>query len=574
MPINKYQQVKTEDTDTDSSHSRNSSNGGMKDLTSIENTATAVVPASNLPATYSSQHLISGSSEDVECKERISLPRQSLSKSETEDANVKFGDIPKKHIFTVVVLCVLTDLQNDFGINDSLAGLLQTAFIISYMIFAPIFGYLGDRYSRTLIMGFGIALWSATTFFGSFMPNYTWFVVFRALVGIGEASYSTIAPTIISDLFVKDMRSKFLALFYFAIPVGSGLGYIIGAETANALGDWRWALRVTPALGALAVVLLFFCTEPVRGEAEGSHNLEATSYTEDLKALIKNPSFMLSTGGFTCVAFVAGALSWWGPTYMYLGLKSQIGNENLSLNEVSFNFGVVTMLSGILGVPLGSYLSQKFIKKYPRCDPIICALGLIISAPLMAAAMILVTANSTLTYTLIFFAELSLNLNWAIVADILLYVVIPTRRSTAEAFQILISHTFGDAGSPYLVGVISDAIKVALRVAPAGLAIGLQSFSQVKDETFMTTTEPVELFVDPESEKIKFQSLQYALFSTCFVEILGGIFFFLTAAYIIRDKTRAEQVVKGLHAIQLNESISEMSSNTSPIHKNLDQLIY
>uniref|UniRef100_A0A336KI24 CSON008585 protein n=1 Tax=Culicoides sonorensis TaxID=179676 RepID=A0A336KI24_CULSO len=563
MPINKYQQVKTEDTDTDSSHSRNSSNGGMKDLTSIENTATAVVPASNLPATYSSQHLISGSSEDVECKERISLPRQSLSKSETEDANVKFGDIPKKHIFTVVVLCVLTDLQNDFGINDSLAGLLQTAFIISYMIFAPIFGYLGDRYSRTLIMGFGIALWSATTFFGSFMPNYTWFVVFRALVGIGEASYSTIAPTIISDLFVKDMRSKFLALFYFAIPVGSGLGYIIGAETANALGDWRWALRVTPALGALAVVLLFFCTEPVRGEAEGSHNLEATSYTEDLKALIKNPSFMLSTGGFTCVAFVAGALSWWGPTYMYLGLKSQIGNENLSLNEVSFNFGVVTMLSGILGVPLGSYLSQKFIKKYPRCDPIICALGLIISAPLMAAAMILVTANSTLTYTLIFFAELSLNLNWAIVADILLYVVIPTRRSTAEAFQILISHTFGDAGSPYLVGVISDAIKVALRVAPAGLAIGLQSFSQVKDETFMTTTEPVELFVDPESEKIKFQSLQYALFSTCFVEILGGIFFFLTAAYIIRDKTRAEQVVKESQISESTESTSQSLDNST-----------
>lgn len=119
---------------------------------------------------------------------------------------------------------VLADLQKDFNISDSYAGLLQTAFIISYMVFAPIFGYLGDRYSRRLIMGFGIGLWSATTLAGSFMPNYHWFVVFRALVGIGEASYSTIAPTIISDLFVKDLRSKFLALFYFAIPVGSGLG--------------------------------------------------------------------------------------------------------------------------------------------------------------------------------------------------------------------------------------------------------------------------------------------------------------------------------------------------------------
>lgn len=50
--------------------------------------------------------------------------------------------------------------------------------------------------------------------------TFGWFLLFRALVGIGEASYSTIAPTIISDLFVKDVRSKMLALFYFAIPVG------------------------------------------------------------------------------------------------------------------------------------------------------------------------------------------------------------------------------------------------------------------------------------------------------------------------------------------------------------------
>lgn len=92
------------------------------------------------------------------------------------------------------------------------------------MVCAPIFGYLGDRYSRRWIMILGVALWSGTTLLGSFMQQFGWFLAFRALVGIGEASYSTIAPTIISDLFVNDMRSKMLAMFYFAIPVGSGLG--------------------------------------------------------------------------------------------------------------------------------------------------------------------------------------------------------------------------------------------------------------------------------------------------------------------------------------------------------------
>lgn len=74
----------------------------------------------------------------------------------------------------------------------------------------------------------GLSLWALSTFIGSFMKNFWAFLFFRALVGIGEASYSTIAPAIISDLFRKDSRSRVLALFYFAIPVGTGMGYIIG----------------------------------------------------------------------------------------------------------------------------------------------------------------------------------------------------------------------------------------------------------------------------------------------------------------------------------------------------------
>lgn len=119
---------------------------------------------------------------------------------------------------------VLPEIELEFHMDNIQSGLLQTTFVISYMIFAPAFGYLGDRYSRRWIMILGVALWSGTTFLGSFMSTYNSFIFFRALVGIGEASYSTIAPTIISDLFINDLRSKMLAMFYFAIPVGSGFG--------------------------------------------------------------------------------------------------------------------------------------------------------------------------------------------------------------------------------------------------------------------------------------------------------------------------------------------------------------
>ena len=171
-------------------------------------------------------------------------------------------------------------------------GLLQTAFIISFMVFAPLFGYLGDRYSRKAIMAAGVFLWSIFTLIGSFMyakpenrklgwgnPDFWTFLACRAMVGIGEASYSTIAPTIISDMFVKNMRSRMLALFYFAIPVGSGLGYIVGAECAKAGDSWHWGLRATPVAGAIAVVgILFFMMDPPRGESEGHQDMVAQSY--------------------------------------------------------------------------------------------------------------------------------------------------------------------------------------------------------------------------------------------------------------------------------------------------------
>ena len=147
------------------------------------------------------------------------------------------------------------------------------------MIFAPIFGYTGDRHSRKLIMAFGVFLWTVFTIVGSFMQDYTTFLLCRAMVGIGEASYSTIAPTIISDMFVKNMRSKMLALFYFAIPVGSGLGYIVGSETAEAFGSWQWGLRATPIAGAAAVIaILVLMIDPPRGESEGHQDMVAQSY--------------------------------------------------------------------------------------------------------------------------------------------------------------------------------------------------------------------------------------------------------------------------------------------------------
>jgi len=462
---------------------------------------------------------------------------------------------------------ILDDVKKEFNANNAMGGLLQTAFIVSYMIFAPLFGYLGDRYSRKAIMAAGVFLWSIFTLIGSFMsgspehldkqwsnPDYWSFLGCRAMVGIGEASYSTIAPTIISDMFVKDMRSKMLALFYFAIPVGSGLGYIVGSETAKAFGHWQWGLRATPVAGIIAVVLiLVFLMDPPRGESEGHQDMQAQTYKEDIVSLAKNKSFVFSTLAFTCVTFCTGALSWWGPIYIADGLRTmKVEDRGIEVESVPFIFGAVTMTSGIVGVPLGMILSTKLKAKYPRADPVICACGILTSALFLSIGMVLCNVNIILAFVFLFIGEIALNLNWSIVADMLLYIVSPTCRSTAEAIQILASHAFGDAGSPYLIGLVSDGLFDFLKASGSVCAAAVAADSmattdptmQLADTTYDSLTTGEDMFEDcTEEVQYRYESLQYSLFSNCGVEVVGGVLFLITAIYIAKDKLACENSV-------------------------------
>jgi hypothetical protein len=93
--------------------------------------------------------------------------------------------------------------------------------------------------------------------------------------------------------------------------------------------------------------------------------------------------------------------------------------------SVSFIFGAITMTAGIIGVPLGSYLSTNFIKRFPRIDPVICAMGLLISAPLIAFSIFFITESPLAAYIAVFIGQVALNCNWAVVADMLLVRICP-----------------------------------------------------------------------------------------------------------------------------------------------------
>ncbi|KAK3852592.1 hypothetical protein Pcinc_040831, partial [Petrolisthes cinctipes] len=277
-------------------------------------------------------------------------------------------------------------------------------------------------------------------------------------------------------------------------------------------------------------------------------------------------SYVLCTLAFTCVTFVAGALAFWGPLFTQMGVKVQ-PNPNVNVDNVAFVFGAIAMTAGLIGVPLGSILGQKLRIKIPYADPVVCGIGLLFSVPFLLGAIILAGLDSIASYVVVFFGQIFLNLNWAVVTDIVLYITIPTRRSSAEAFQILFAHALGDAGSPYLIGVVADAFKPYIvppnmttttttavypfiTTTPTSVlfntsVLGFDNLTATlaaPEDHFITTTT---VLPDPDNDYVEFKSKQYAMFLCCIVNVLGAVFFFWNACYITKDKEQCDMVIAG-----------------------------
>lgn len=353
------------------------------------------------------------------------------------------------------IAAVLPNITKHFSLSSLEGGLLSTCFLFGYMMTAPIFGYLGDKYSRKFIIIGGIVFWSVIAFTGSLIPgtHKVLFFMNRVLVGVGEASYSTIAPVVIADLFEPSQRKMMLSIFYFAIPIGSGLGYVMGNLALN-LGDWRWIFRITPAIGLLAAFALVFLDEPIRGQTEGvtCEAKDNATVMDDLRYLARIPSYVWSTVGFTCCLFAVGALSWWAIDFMVIAAGADRPGY---VKTATLIFGVIICIAGLVGVITGTSSAQYLRRFDGKADPLVCAAGILIAVPFTLFGLLAARDHTGLSWFLLFLGITALSTNWAVVSDMMISVTLPNKRAFATAIQILVSHLFGDATSPFIIGAVS-----------------------------------------------------------------------------------------------------------------------
>ena len=181
------------------------------------------------------------------------------------------------------ILSILAnDIKADLGLSDADLGFLYgTAFGVFYALFGIPLGRLADSWHRIRLMTLGLALWSVMTALSGFARSGLQLSLARIGVGVGEASASPAAYSLISDWFPKRMRATALAIYSAGLYLGGGISLLIGGlivEGWNAtypgggplnLVGWQAAFLAVGIPGILLAAWVFSLREPVRGAIEG-----------------------------------------------------------------------------------------------------------------------------------------------------------------------------------------------------------------------------------------------------------------------------------------------------------------
>ena len=359
---------------------------------------------------------------------------------------------------------VLTPLKMEMNLSDDQLGTLQSAFMLGYFLTAPIFGYLGDRCPRRWLVAAGVLVWSFGTLLSGHAGTLGNLIVFRVLVGLGEASFGTISPGWIADLFVPQKRNLAISIFYLAIPVGSALGYVVGSTIAANYG-WRAAFLWAGYPGIAAAFLLLLLREPPRGGTElVTHGSSPVGWRTYL-TLLRFRDYRLVVAGYAAQTFALGGFALWAPTFLYRV-------HHMEYEAAGQFFGGALVVTGLLATMAGGFAGTAWRKRSPAGYAWVLALSAAAAVPAAFAAFMLqdaAWARGALVIAMFF-----LFVPTGPVNTLILETVPVAQRAAAMAGSIFAIHFFGDLWSPKLVGLLSDhygSLRQAVLLLPVALFV-------------------------------------------------------------------------------------------------------
>ena len=378
-------------------------------------------------------------------------------------------------------------LKQEFGISDTAFSVLQGyGFAIFYTLAGLPLGRFVDRGNRRNLIVVGLLLWSIATALFAFAQNYTFLLLARVGVGIGEAVLAPAAYSLIADYIEPGRRGRAMAAYYVSLAIGSGASLLLGGWLLGAIphegvqiagvaqvSSWRAAFLLAALPGApLALLLLLTLREPARHEATAAVSTRTAPTVGDFVRYLRAHSgtFLRVLTYPTLLSIIGyGALAW-APAQFDRRFAIPPAKSGVVI-------GIVVAAAGGIGTLLSGFLSDHWTKRSVSAARLRVALVGVLLLPAPAVLWPLV-GTPLLAYALLFLTVFSLSIAQS-AAPALIQAVVPNRmRGQAIACYLLLAGLMGIGLGPTLVAVLTDYVfkdhsalrySLALTAAPAAL---------------------------------------------------------------------------------------------------------
>jgi len=366
-----------------------------------------------------------------------------------------------------VILSILVEpIKQDLQLSDVQIGLLLgPAFAIFYATMGLPFGWLADRYRRTWIIGGGFLLWSVATFASGMARNFAQLFTARMSVGVGEATLSPCAMSLIADSFPKERRGKPIAIYSMGIVLGSSVAFLIGAfvlgwtkhaelpelPLLGVLEPWQVVFVAIGAVGILPALPFFMMREPKRMIGQTvDETLQGSNVADVLEYVGRNWKVYASFMTLVCLMITVAYAGYWNPA-MFERTFGWSGEKYSLIN------GIVTLPVGVPVYFAAGWLSDRLTAKGKRMAPLnIMIAGTFIMVPLYALTPLMPDGVSA--FVVLTLGGVGIMAITAVSVTALLNITPATIRGQIVALYYMTMSMFGLFVGPTTVGFLSQEV--------------------------------------------------------------------------------------------------------------------
>lgn len=365
-------------------------------------------------------------------------------------ALINFVNFAARQVFVPLIPL----LREHLHATDAQLGSLQTFLLVVLAAASIPFGFLADRFSRKTIIAIGILLWSIASLAGGLVSTFFYFLIARAMVGMGEAAYAPAAQSMISGAFPQERRAAAQSIFASGMLLGGAAGQALGGVIGLRYG-WQAALFIVAFAGVFPGVALFWLEEPPRGPR---------SEVVPIARLLRVPAFVAMIFAGICITFSTVSLLTWGTDFA-------VSYKDFSLREASVSLAIIGLLSAVCGVLMGGFVADRLHRGLPYGRMLAVAVAFLLAAPFLLLAI--QSEEKQMVLVGMFIAFFFMSWYHGPVTAVL-HDMMPRRaHATSVGVYMFATQLIGGLG-PQVVGKISDLhdLQLGLQIAVAVLVCG------------------------------------------------------------------------------------------------------